>query len=105
MTYREYITTTAKRFGLDNADIALLLANQAKTIPDPDADVDTTTAKRALVAEFATLLPLANISEGGMSVTWNIDAIKMWYNTTCDELGIPATASGRPRFRNKSNIW
>ena len=103
MTYREYITSVATRFNASETDIEVLLANQQGLIPDADATVDTKTAKRALCAEFATLIPLANISEGGYSVSWNIEALKIWYNPTCDELGI--TPVGKPRVKNRSNIW
>lgn len=103
MTYREYITAVASRFNASDSDIEVLLANQQSRIPDPDAEVDTNAAKHALCAEFATIIPLANISEGGYSVSWNIDALKIWYNATCDELGI--TPVGKPRLKNRSNIW
>lgn len=103
MTYREYITATAARFNATEADIELLLANQSALIPDSEAEAEPTTAKRALVAEFATLIPLANISEGGYSVSWNMDALKIWYHATCAELGI--TPADKPRIKNRSNIW
>lgn len=103
MTYKEWITTTVKRFGVTDADVELILANQIELIPDENAAADPKTAKRALVKEFATMIPLANVSEGGYSVTWNWEAIKMWYNITCGELGI--TPANKPKVRNKSNVW
>lgn len=81
----------------------LILANQVELIPDENATVDARTAKTALVKEFASIIPLANVSEGGYSVSWNMDAIKLWYNQTCGELGI--TPADKPKVRNKSNIW
>lgn len=103
MTYKEWITTTVKRFGVTDTDVELILANQIELIPDENAAADPKTAKRALVKEFATMIPLANVSEGGYSVTWNWEAIKMWYNITCGELGI--TPANKPKVRNKSNVW
>ena len=103
MTYREYITSVAARFNATESDIEELLTNQQKLIPNPEEAADPQVAKRALCAEFATLIPLANISEGGYSVSWNIEALKIWYNATCDELGI--TPVGKPRLKNRSNIW
>lgn len=103
MTYKEWLTKTTRRFGVSSEDVDLILANQAELIADPEATVDTKTAKKALVKEFASIIPLANVSEGGYSVTWNMEAIKLWYNQTCDELGvIPAN---KPKVRNRSNIW
>lgn len=81
----------------------LMLVNQQGAIPDPDAEVDTTTAKRALCKEFGSIIPLANASEGGYSVSWNWEAIKFWYNQTCSELGI--TPMTTPKVRNRSNRW
>ena len=40
MTYKEWITRTASRFGVAAADAELILANQAGLIPDPEAEVD-----------------------------------------------------------------
>lgn len=103
MTYKEWIATTVKRFGITGADVELILMNQADMIPDADADADPITAKRALVKEFASIIPLANVSEGGYNVSWNLDALKMWYNLTCGELGI--TPANKPKVRNRSNVW
>lgn len=104
MTYREYITTICARFGLKSEEIDLILTNQQANIPDAEADVEPTTAKRALVAEFANLIPLANVSEGGYSVSWNTDALKLWYAQTTKELGMTDTIS-QPTITNRSNIW
>ena len=103
MTYREWTAATVSRFGISAGDVDLILVNRQDLITEPDADVDPAIAKRALVTEFAALIPLANVTEGGYSVSWNWEAIKFWYNTTCDELGI--TPQGKPRIRNRSNRW
>lgn len=103
MTYKEWITRTASRFGVAAADAELILANQAGLIPDPEAEVDVMTAKTALCKEFGSIIPLANVSEGGYSVSWNWDAIKFWYNQTCGELGI--TPANAPKVKNRSRIW
>lgn len=103
MTYKEWFSRTVSRFGVEGGDVDLMLANQQDAIPDPDAEVDTTTAKRALYKEFGSIIPLANVSEGGYSVSWNWEAIKFWYNQTCSELGI--TPMTTPKVRNRSNRW
>lgn len=97
------VSRTVSRFGVEGGDVDLMLANQQDAIPDPDAEVDTTTAKRALCKEFGSIIPLANVSEGGYSVSWNWEAIKFWYNQTCSELGI--TPMTTPKVRNRSNRW
>lgn len=103
MTYKEWFTRTTARFDMEEADVDLILTNQQKEIPDPNQVVEVVTAKRALCAEFGTIIPFANISEGGYSVSWNWEAIKFWYNQTCGELGI--TPITTPKVRNRSNRW
>jgi len=88
------------KFGMSSSDIDLIIVNQNI---DADADVEVKKAKAALCKEFALLLPLANVTEGGYSITWNMDAIKIWYRQTSAELGMSdATA---PRVRNRSGVW
>lgn len=103
MTYKEWITKSTGKFNIEADDVELILCNQSELIPDPEAEVDIKTAKTALCKEFAAIIPLANISEGGLSVTWNMDAIKLWYNSTCSELGVNSVM--KPKIRNKSNVW
>ena len=101
MTYKEWMTATGARFQLTEADVDLIILNRADLIPDPDAAV--TTAKTALCKEFASIIPLANVSEGGYSITWNWDALKLWYSQTCAELGLQDVT--KPQIRNKSFVW
>jgi hypothetical protein len=103
MTYREWITATAKRFTIGTADVELILFNQRALIPDENAEADITTAKTALCREFANIIPLMNVSEGGYSVSWNMEAIKFWYNQACAELGLIPV--GKPKIKDRSNRW
>ncbi|MCL1932764.1 MAG: hypothetical protein FWF53_02980 [Candidatus Azobacteroides sp.] len=103
MTYKEWITATAKQFAIGSADVELMLFNQRGIIPDENAEADITTAKTALCREFASIIPLMNISEGGYSISWNWNAIKFWYNQTCAELGIVPT--DKPKIKDRSNRW
>lgn len=100
MTYEQWMTATGSRFNMSQPDIELIIINQGL---DPDEEVDVTKAKQALCKEFALCIPLANVSEGGYSISWNMEAIKLWYNATCAELGI--TPVSKPRIRNASNRW
>ena len=105
MTYKEYITSTCSRFNVSPSDIDLILINQASSIPDADAEVDTIIARKAICKEFALLIPTyTSMTEGGMTLSVNIEGLKMWYKATCAEVGIPDSIS-RPTVRNKSNIW
>lgn len=103
MTYKEWISATTARFHLTESDVELILVNQKTLIPNPDSEVDVRIAKRALIAEFSSVIPLANLSEGGYSVSWNMDAIKLWHKSMCQELGVkPITTA---KIQDRSNIW
>lgn len=84
MTYLEYFTKTLRKLDISNDDVELILINQGL---NEGADVDVLTAKKAIFKEFTNVLPLANISEGGMSVNWNFEALKLWYSSLANELG------------------
>jgi hypothetical protein len=103
MTYKEWITATAACFMIGIADVELILFNQRALIPDENAEADITTAKTALCLEFTNLIQLVNISEGGYSITWNWNAIKLWYSQACAELGLIPV--GKPKIRDRSNLW
>ena len=48
MTYKEWMSKTAAKFQLTADEVDLILCNQSQLIPDPDANVDVRTAKKAL---------------------------------------------------------
>ena len=103
MTYREWMKSSTARFNIGESDIELMLTNQAALIPDTDATVDVRTAKLALCGEIATIIPMANISEGGYSLSWNMDAVKLWYTSMCRELGIADVT--KPKVKGRSDLW
>lgn len=83
MNYREYLTAMLSRFNVTPDDVSVILINQDI---NGDDDVVAETAKKAMFTEFRNFLPLANLSEGGMSVSWNIEALKIWYSSLAKEL-------------------
>lgn len=105
MNYTEWLTKMGARVNMSADDVALILTNQSDLIPNPTATVDVRTAKLALCHEFATILPMANVSEGGYSVSWNMEAVKMWYNAMCDELGIENALERKPKVKGRSDLW
>ncbi|MDR1416321.1 MAG: hypothetical protein LBJ57_02725 [Prevotellaceae bacterium] len=103
MTYKEWITATASRFTIGAADVELILFNQRTLIPDENAEANAVTAKKALCKEFSSLIPLADVGEGGFSISWNWEAIKFWYSQACAEVGIVPKSA--PKIRDKSSCW
>lgn len=101
MTYKEWMKATGSRFNLSDADVELILTNEHLNADDA---VDVDKAKRALVKEFSMMIPMCNVSEGGYSISWNVEAMKLWYNQVCGELGIDPVGT-MPKIRNKSNRW
>ncbi len=103
MTYKEWMSAMGSKFGMSESDVELVLTNQSCIITDPEETVEVTKAKTALCKEFAVVMPLTNVTEGGYSLSWNMDAVKLWYKQTVSELGLADATT--PRIRNKSKIW
>lgn len=84
MTNGEYLQRLLSRFGLAEPDVEMILLNQGVS---PEEPVNIPAMKAALYKEFTSILPLANVSEGGYSITWNMEAVKLWYSQLARELG------------------
>lgn len=102
MTYREYLTATLRKFFVSPEDVKILMLNQGI---DPDETVDIPTAKRAMYHEFSMLLPLANVSEGGFSVSWDKDMVAVWYSLLAAELDEPDVMNPGSSITNITDIW
>lgn len=105
MTYREWFKQTTAKFGMTSGDVELILTNQQDAIPNPDAAVDVTVARHALIAEAEVLIPMANITEGGYSITWNKDAFFAWYRATCKKIGVEDNLTPHPTATDRSDLW
>lgn len=85
MTNKEYITATLSRFNVSESEIDLILVNQNMIADEIDVDA----ARLAMFREIPLFMPLANVSEGEMSISWNLAAIKIWYSLLAQQLGEP----------------
>lgn len=97
-TNREYLAAMLNRFGLTSDDVDLLIAEH----PELEGALNVAACKTAMYNSFSTILN-GNISEGGFSLTWDTERLKMWYNSLCRELGKPSAI--QPVVRNRSNFW
>ena len=86
MTNREYLTATLSKFSLSETDVELIAINQEIYLDEDVSDVKS--LKTAIYNEFSFVLPLANISEGGLSISWNFEAVKKYYSLLAQELGL-----------------
>lgn len=100
-TNKQYLESTLERFNVSENDIDIIIAEN----PELNGALDVKLCKLAMYKSMSTILPLANISEGGYSITWNMDALKLWYKALCSELGKKNMLDGQPKIRDKSNLW
>lgn len=84
MTTKEYLTATLSKFQLSPSDIDLILINQSL---DGDSEVNVLSVKTAIYNEFSALVPVMDVSEGTMSIKWNLTGLKVWYSLLAKELG------------------
>ena len=104
MTNKEYLTKSLNGMNLSDDDIEIIIL---KGNIDGDAPASAHDCDVAVYNRFSVVLKGAtqNVSEGGMSISWNIDAMKMYYNALCNELGKENLLATRPKIRNRSNMW
>jgi len=104
MTNKEYLTTVLSRFGATVSDIDLIMLEQGI---NADEDVNGTEGVKTLKKAIYTQLPqmfagLQNISEGGYSIHWNMEALKLWYSSLAVELGLPNILNPAPEVTGMS---
>lgn len=101
-TNRQYIAATLEGFNVTESDVDLILI---KSGLNGDTSVDVTACDNAIYTRLSIILKAAsqNVSEGGYSRSWNMEAVKMYYQTLCNEIGKPNVL--KPQIRNRSNYW
>jgi hypothetical protein len=104
MTNKEYLTKSLNGLNVSEDDIEIILL---KSSLDLDAIVDVAACDKAVYNRMSVILKGAtrNISEGGYSVSWNMEAVKLYYASLCNELDLENVLVGRPKVRNRSNYW
>ena len=104
MTNKEYLTRSLSNLGLTDDDVELILI---KGGIDADSPVDVSACDGAVYNRMTIVLQatMMNVTEGGYSVSWNMEAVKLFYRALCNELGAPDVLSTRPRVRDRSNLW
>ena len=104
MTNKEYLTKLLNGLDVSDDDVDIILLKGGIS---PDASVSTSACDNAVYNRMSVVLKsaLQNVSECGYSVSWNMEAVKMFYHSLCNELGKPNVLVGRPKVRNRSNYW
>lgn len=98
MTNQEYLTTILGTFGVTEQQIVIILLENDI---DPNGTVSGSADMKALKMGVYRQLPLMlagmqDVSEGGYSIKWNLDGIKLWYSALANELGQPDLLSPAP---------
>lgn len=101
-TNREYIAATLQGMNVSESDIDLILL---KSSLDGAGSVDVSACDNAIYNRLSVVLKsvMQNVSEGGYSISWNMEAVKVYYTSLCNELG--KTSIMQPKIRNRSNYW
>jgi hypothetical protein len=104
MTNKEYLTKSLNGLNVSEDDMDIILL---KAGIDGNADANVPACDKAVCNRMSVVLKgtLQNVSEGGYSVSWNMEAVKLFYNALCNELGLENVLVGRPKIRNRSDSW
>ena len=104
MTNKEYLTKSLNGLQVSEDDIDIILL---KSGIDGSAGADVRACDMAVYNRMSVVLKAAtqNVSQGGYSISWNMEAVKLFYNALCNELKMENVLVGRAKVRNRSNFW
>lgn len=104
MTNKEYVTKTLNGLAISDDDVEIIML---KGSVDADAPADTNACDMAVYRRMSAVIKgmTQNVSEGGYSISWNMDAVKLFYAALCNELGVENVLVNRPKIRDRSNCW
>lgn len=104
MTNKQYLEKALSGLNIDDDAIDIILIKGGLKA---DAEVDVKACDLSTYHRMSVILKgtMQNVSEGGYSVSWNVDAVKLYYNALCTELKLDNVLFSRPKIRNRSNIW
>lgn len=101
MTNKEYITKSLSRLDITSDEVDLIIVENGL---NSASDVNVEDCKRAICKSFGVWIPMySSMSEGGVSKSWNMEAVKLYYSGLCNELGIVDVS--KPTVRDRSNAW
>lgn len=104
MTNKDYLTKSLSGMNVSEDDIDIILI---KSGLNPNDEVDVKDADFAIYNRMSLILKnaLQNVTEGGYQISWNVEAVKLFYSALCAENGFENVLNGPPKLRDKSDLW
>lgn len=108
LTNKEYVEAVIGAFGFEDKVLDIILC-KARLNPLDDADAEA--CDLAIYKQFSLILlqTAQKVSEGGYSLSWDIQAVKLYYGTLSKALGHPnvllEAEREQSRIVNRSNLW
>jgi hypothetical protein len=106
MTNLEYLQLQLGGFGVSDNMLVNALAAQGIAADAPATAGDAEKCEKAMCAVIPGIYArLQTVSEGGYSVSWNFDGIRLWYSSLVKKYGLQDELSTNPKLTNASNRW
>lgn len=91
MTNLQYLNGILSKFGVEESYSEQLLVDASENDPTlaPDLPAVPSKLKQVIYGNLSIILPgiMQNVTEGGYSISWNIDGLKFYYSLLASELG------------------
>lgn len=107
MDAKQYLMAQLAKFGADETDIDLIiLENDIPVDYQVTGKADTIVLKRAMFQFLPGMIAgLADITEGGYSRKWNVNALKLWLSALATEIGLPDPFAEAPAKITGRKVW
>lgn len=103
MTIKDYISGKFETFGIELSDADLLdMTFSSGKEPEEELNSENIGAVSVSMARFipTLLLRATSVSEGGISMSWNLDGIKEYYSMLCRQYGLKDDLNdSKPKIR------
>ena len=100
MIIRDYIKQKFQTFGINLSEADLLdMCLNSKVGGEDEMNEDCYGLVSVAIAKFipSLLLRATSISEGGFSMSWNLEGIKQYYSFLCKMYGLKDELSNKPK--------
>lgn len=105
MTNQEYIVAKLEHVGVSVSAnyLAAMAADGGITLAADYTPATAIAVKTCIAKAIPEMLMITNVSEGGYSVSRDVQALKAYYGLLCADLGLPNKF--KPSIKDKSTQW